>query len=642
MIMNKNSLYQKGWIIALVVICVLSFSLMIKSSFGESAIMDELAHIPAGYGYVHNLDYRLNPEHPPLLKSLAAFPLLFMDLNFPTADPAWQSEINSQWTMGTKFIYESGNNADAIVRTSRLAPILITLLLVILVYFWSRELMGSYWALLPALFSGLSPTILAHGHYVTTDVAAAFGTALSTYFFLKFLMKPSKMHLLYAGLAFGIAELLKFSTVLLIPYFIGLMVIFYLVKFWKGRGQTGEPHYFSKLAWKYFRALILVFVIGYVIVVYPVYFLFTYNYPQARQTSDTTTILTSFANGPAPAGQMCKGMRCAADLDIWMTKNQVTRPVAQYMLGVLMVFQRADGGNTNYFLGTVSAAGSHIYFPVVYLLKEPLPVILLALFALCLAIWGMIRVKNKKTALLYYLENNFSTFALIFFVAFYWAYSMNSTLNIGVRHLMPTVPFIYILTVAGLKRWVSRTKESAEIPVSSINMGERVGAATSYTLKIGFILLMIIWFLIEVAIAYPNFLSYFNEVGGGKWNGYKYVVDSNYDWGQDMLRFSEWLPTHPEINKIAVDYFGGASQSYYLDGKTIDWNPGKGNPADQGIHWFAISINNLQNSLQPIVQNYTRESSYDWLVQLKGKEPGMGGVPKPDYRIGTTIFVYHI
>ena len=38
--------------------------------------MDELAHIPAGYGYIHNFDYRLNPEHPPLVKALAMFPVL--------------------------------------------------------------------------------------------------------------------------------------------------------------------------------------------------------------------------------------------------------------------------------------------------------------------------------------------------------------------------------------------------------------------------------------------------------------------------------------------------------------------------------------------------------------------------------------
>ena len=67
-------------------IVLTSFILMLTASFQESAIMDELAHIPAGYGYVKYLDYRLNPEHPPLIKAIAAFPLLFQNLNFPIID----------------------------------------------------------------------------------------------------------------------------------------------------------------------------------------------------------------------------------------------------------------------------------------------------------------------------------------------------------------------------------------------------------------------------------------------------------------------------------------------------------------------------------------------------------------------------
>jgi hypothetical protein len=94
----------------------------------DSAIMDELAHIPAGYGYVKYLDYRLNPEHPPLLKALAALPLLWLDLKFPLDNPSWQSDINGQWAAGAQFLYEYGNDAHKIISLARLAPIFITLL----------------------------------------------------------------------------------------------------------------------------------------------------------------------------------------------------------------------------------------------------------------------------------------------------------------------------------------------------------------------------------------------------------------------------------------------------------------------------------------------------------------------------------
>src|ERR1700685_508273 len=86
----------------LVLICLASFSLMLWGARTDSAIDDELAHIPAGYGYVHNLSYDLNPEHPPLEKALAMLPvMLFVNPTFPTNIPAWTTEVNGEWDMGT-------------------------------------------------------------------------------------------------------------------------------------------------------------------------------------------------------------------------------------------------------------------------------------------------------------------------------------------------------------------------------------------------------------------------------------------------------------------------------------------------------------------------------------------------------------
>ena len=141
----------------------------------------------------------------------------------------------------------------------------------------------------------------------------------------------------------------------------------------------------------------LIIGIGYVFVVYPVYFLFTLHYPIAKQVSDTTEILTSFATGPTPAGQLCHGMRCLADLDIWMAKYPVTRPYGEYLLGLLMSLQRSDGGNVIYFLGRVVDSGGWIYFPVLFLLKEPLPTLIIIFIALVLATWLMIRAAIRKS-----------------------------------------------------------------------------------------------------------------------------------------------------------------------------------------------------------------------------------------------------
>ena len=112
------------------VIVVLLLALMFGQSFlamagdeawgghnpGDTLVIDELAHIPAGYAQLRYGDYRLNQEHPPLLKDLSALPLLFVsDLKFPLDSAGWQTEPNGQWEVGRKFIYELGNNTNLLI-----------------------------------------------------------------------------------------------------------------------------------------------------------------------------------------------------------------------------------------------------------------------------------------------------------------------------------------------------------------------------------------------------------------------------------------------------------------------------------------------------------------------------------------------
>ncbi len=322
---------------ALVLICITSFGLMLWASRTDSAIRDELAHIPAGYGYVSQLSYDLNPEHPPLIKALAMLPvMMFVHPTFPVNNPAWTQELNGEWDMGEAFLYQSGNDANAIIQVGRVMPILITILTILLVYFLARRLMGKLWALLPTFLFALDPTVLAQGHYVTTDLGAAFGILLSIFFFLKYIDDPSTKHLWYAGLAFGIAQLTKFSTPLLVPLFIFLFIVLWLRDLaaqWSVTDASHRMRTFLARLGRYAWKCILIFVIGYAIIVYPVYFLFTSGYPIQKQISDTTTTLASFATGPTPPGKICDKIRCLADADIWMSKHYATRPIAEYTLG---------------------------------------------------------------------------------------------------------------------------------------------------------------------------------------------------------------------------------------------------------------------------------------------------------------------
>jgi len=625
----------------LAIILVSSFALMLNASQQESAIMDELAHVPAGYGYVHELDARLNPEHPPLIKIVSALPLLFQDLAFPTDSPAWNDEVNGQWVAGTQFFYESGNDADRLIQWARLGPIVLTVLLSLLIFVWSQSLMGSWWAPIPTALTAYSPSILAHGHYVTTDIGASLGFILAIFFFSRFMMHNSRKNLVYAGLAYGIAQLLKFSAILLIPLFLFLIAVFVFVKAFNHRVSLfGKLKHFVQYGFRYLAYLAGIFAIGYFLV-YLVYIPITLNYPMEKQTTDTTAILTSFGmqdNAIPPCTLAQPKARCLADLDIAMTTNSITRPFAQYMLGVLMVIQRATGGNTGYFMNEVSAAGWWYYFPVVFFYKEPLPSLILLGFALLLGIGSFLKnfrgPASLKDRFFTYVNLNFAEFSMLSFIVLYWAYSMKSPLNIGIRHVLPTIPLMYIIAAGRIKRWTRQDFDFTQGLFRNL-MTAIVGMVKS-SFKTAAVIFFVVWYIAESLLTGPYFISYFNTLAGGTPNGYRIVTDSNYDWGQDLKRLAQFTEEH-NIDKIAVNYFGGGSVHYYLGDKAVDWNSTMGDPKQEGIEWLAISINNLQNAIAPTAPGFYRkpEDEYPWLVKERSPYD-------PDARAGTSIFIYHL
>ncbi len=658
-----------GWVARTVLITILITSgvMLGYAAYHDAPTFDESAHIPAGYANVHELDYRLNPEHPPLVKAIAAFPLLALNLNFPTHLAAWQTDVNGQWVMGGNFFYNSGNDAALLVRTARLGPILITLLFILVVYWWSSRLMGKMLALIPTFLIAWSPNILAHGHLVTTDIGAALGITLATMMFIQFLFFPSRKHLLFAGLAFGLAQLLKFSAVLLLPYFLVLIFVFWLASIARDWDATDAKARFKRFfirGLRYLKSTVVIFILGYVLVVYPVYFLFTIHYPGDRQARDTEVILQSFANGTTPAGQACSGLRCLADVTIKAAHNRALQPFAEYSLGVLTAFQRSQGGNANYFLGKVSGSGTSTYFPIVYLLKEPVPVLLIILIGLITAIyaaWNSLRNKPDATGLVHITpfrsriaelagsETAFSVFAMLFFVALYWYTSITSPLNIGLRHLIPTFAFTYILATMAWKRWIAPPVAGGSSALTGSNamlagvlsrfstLPQMIGRGVTFGV-------LIFLFALSTLVATPDFISYYNVLAGRTWNGYRYATDSNYDWGQDLYRLKEFVDEHPEIDRIAVDYFGGGSPAYTLGAKEENWWSSRGNPAESGIHWFAVSVNTLEGSIQPTKGFYERkpEDQFPWLVSSRESDPGIGGLPRPDFRAGPSIFIYQL
>ena len=124
------------------------FLFAFSSMLQDALTFDEKAHIAAGYSYLTQKDYRINPEHPPLAKDLAAFPLLFLDLNFPDQSQTWKQDSGAppwwiQFDLGTEFLYRSGNNPQDIIAWSRFPMILLLLALGLFLFRWAKEIGGN-------------------------------------------------------------------------------------------------------------------------------------------------------------------------------------------------------------------------------------------------------------------------------------------------------------------------------------------------------------------------------------------------------------------------------------------------------------------------------------------------------------------
>ena len=571
------------------------------SLWDDSFIVDEIPHVGAGYSYVTKGDFRLNPEHPPLAKDLAGLALSLLAIDQSAfSTQYWTSDVNGQWNFGRALIYNPVNSVDAITRTAKTTMLIFFILSAVLIYRWAQERYGKNAALIATILFSFSPTVLAHSRFVTTDMPALFGVLLGTYFFIKFLQKPGFWRFGLAAVAFGIAQLTKFSAVLLAPLFV-LMTLAWIAANFKS----------LKSSVVLFIRSVLLMAMGIILIVWPVYALHTMNYPPEKQKTDTTEHLGSYGN------------RLFADPVVWASDKPVIRPLAYYATGILMVNQRSIGGNTTFFLGEVRNYAWKKYFPVVYAIKEPLAFWGLTLIVLLILSAQVKSLKLKVKSVRNWTKTYFVEFSMLLWLAIYWYLSIRANLNIGVRHLLPTYGFVFILLAGQLVGIADRTK-NLELRIKN----KFKKSIIHYSIFI--IPLLLVWYVYETVSVHPYYLTYFNQIAGGPAGGHQYVVDSNLDWGQDLKRLTAWVEENG-VDKIHLDYFGWADQKYYLKDKLVWIDAGRYKNAmdflaenpDGG--YLAVSASFYMGSRGDPVNNYIWLDAY-----------------KPVATIGNSIFVWKI
>jgi hypothetical protein len=570
------------WVgVTVFVILAIMSGLMFFSSKGDSNIVDEIAHIPSGYSYITRGDYRLNPEHPPLIKDLAAVPLLFTGAKFPYA--YWEANnpvVNNQWEMGWKFLYQMGNDPQQLTILARIPIMMMSVLFCYLVFLWSRKLYGDKAGVLAVTLYAFNTAIIAHSRFVTTDLGVSFAFFVNMFVLYYYIQKPTWKRLIWTGLSFALVLITKFSAAVCVPtYFIVLLMLTFknglekptnILEAINGPGRM-------KRFWAGTLSFIMIGLIG-VVAMWVFYLPHVINMPAQVQVD--------LINESVPATSIY------AKVLTPMSGNIVTKPLAQYFLGFFMVSGHVGGGHDAFFLGMVSNQGWWYYYPVVLALKTQIGFFIL--FVIMAIYWK--RTGSKGWFTEWYLWT--LPVALMYL-------GMTGKLNLGVRYMLPIYAFaiVYVSKVANAfdfssirylwNRKVNPPKNSSA--VASILIG-----------------LAVVWYVGSALIIYPHYLAYYNEFIGGYQNGYKYLTDSNTDWGQDVKRLSEYVDAN-DIDQIYVDVFPGSMPAkYYLGDKMVEWHVQNGQPPAGS--YFALSATFYQNSR--LKKSANGGMDYSWVDNL--------------------------
>jgi len=255
------------------------------------------------------------------------------------------------------------------------------------------------------------------------------------------------------------------------------------------------------------------------------------------------------------------------------------RSLPLFFSGLSATLERLGQGRSMFLHGEHSTTGLPLYFPIALLIKTPLP---LLAAGLGLAVFWLKDLRRERLWVLGPLIG-------------YFLAALTSKVQIGVRHLLPMVPFLVLLAGCALA-WLWRRAAWGK------------GAAV----------LLSVWAGAAVLSVQPYQLAYFNELVGGPKNGWRWLADSNLDWGQDLKTLAQELHRMGDP-PVYLSYFGTADPAAYgirfvplAMASNVERAGDPVDPAKNGRVLFAVSATHLQSVY------YADKTVYDW---LKARQP---------------------
>ncbi len=509
----------------------------------ESVTVDEIAHTGAGVSYLQKLDMRMNEEHPPLAKVVAALPLVLRGAHADYSHLSWTLSNNvfyqflGEWVFGDWFLMR-WNDPYSTILWARAPMLLMTLLLGLILYVYGSQL-GSAWGGLLCLSAFVTmPAFIAFGPLVITDIAVTLFWLLTVWQLPNMWRSPTRGTVVKFGLALAGALLSKFSSGLLFFVFVALALSLRCKRLPEQPVEKTELRRWRRRAWRNLAKGTL----WAALFVYIVYLVLSWNQP-----TDSFQIIPHF-----PAS---------------LVLRRLLMPLWIYLRG-LVLFAFSAGIRRTYILGHPYPHGVWFYFPVLFLLKSQLAFLLLLLLAAATALIVK-RRSPARSAIPAGMALHWRS-VWVSLVVFVVACMLNR-LDISIRHFSVALALI-VLLLAPLPRALELLRES-------MPQAARIGNCLAIAL--------VLVSLFNAIHAYPNYFPYLNSLSMGR-PGYTLVNDSNLDWNHALPQVESFVRQRG-LKQVLLDEYGFSEPEAYVP-QALVWDCQQPASHDGG-QWAVVSAN---------------------------------------------------
>ena len=485
--MQRESGKRRGLVVAgvagLLAILVLQLGMSIAQ---ESVTWDEDDHLYSGYMSLKTGDFGLNPEHPPMVKMLAALPILGMQLKVPELQRRYFK--HEAFLGGKEFLFK--NDANTMLFRARMAASLLTVLLAVLVFLAAQEMFSTGAAFLALTLLVFDPNLLAHGALVTTDAGLSCFLFASVYAFYRYVKVPSAWRLVVVGLATGLAFSAKHTGVLAAPILIGLA----LCELWRNRGAAKSGERATTSTGRQFLHMVGALAVVAAISLTVLWGFYGFRYaarPAGLDLNPTSAEYLQQLSRPHEA----KLLTAIAKYHLLPES---------YIYGLADVRMIADF-YSSYVLGKTYPHGVWFYFPLAMAIKSTVPFLLL----LAITIWAIATRRLSQWREVLYLTVP---------PVLYLAVAMSSRMNIGMRHILPMYPFLTVLIAGAAWTLIQRNRR------------------WMYAVAV-----LVLFQIVTSLHAFPVYIPYANELWGGSSQTYKLLSDSNTDWAEQLKATKKYL-----------------------------------------------------------------------------------------------------